>query len=43
MEKCPKCKRLRERRLKEKEETGDFSEHMVSEERHQPMMKTLEG
>ena len=43
MENCPKCKRQRERRLKEKEEMGDFSEQLVPEERHQPMMKTLDG
>ena len=41
MENCPKCKRIRERNLKEKEEIGDFSEKVVDEERHQPMMRTL--
>ncbi|KAK8831971.1 hypothetical protein WA577_005071, partial [Blastocystis sp. JDR] len=34
MENCPKCKRIHERNLKEKEELGDFSEKLVDEERH---------
>ena len=42
MEHCSKCKRIRERHLKEKEEMGDFSEQLVDEERHQPMIKTLD-
>ena len=42
MENCPKCQRIRERNLKEKEEKGDFSEQLVDEERHQPMIKTLD-
>ena len=42
MENCPKCQRIRERHLKEKEQTGDFSEKLVEEERHQPMIKTLD-
>ena len=41
MENCPKCKRIHERNLKEKEELGDFSEKLVDEERHKPTMKTL--
>ena len=42
MDQCSKCKRIRERHLKEKEELGDFSEQLVDEERHQPMIKTLD-
>ena len=42
MENCPRCRRQRERRMKEKKETGDFSEHLIEEDRHAPMMKTLE-
>ena len=41
MENCPKCKRIHERNLKEREELGDFSENLVDEERHKPTMKTL--